>query len=83
MTVTLHDSDEGPSKVWSPVLPTTLFFDEEFSGFTHQLSAFVDAVRGDAPALVSGDDGLAALRIAQAIHTAARERRFVTYAETA
>lgn len=83
MTVTLHDCDEGPSKVWSPVLPTTLFFDEEFSGFTHQLSAFVDAVRGDAQPAVSGDDGLAALRIAHAIHIAARERRYVAYAETA
>ena len=82
MTVTLHDSDEGPSKVWSPVLPTTLFFDEEFSGFTHQLLNFVQAVRGDAAPAVTGDDGIAALRIAQMIHVAARERRYVSYYET-
>ena len=82
MTVTLHDSDEGPSKVWSPVLPTTLFFDEEFSGFTHQLLNFVQAVRGDAAPAVTGDDGIAALRIAQMIHVAARERRYVSYHET-
>jgi predicted dehydrogenase len=82
LTVTLHDSDEGPSKVWSPVLPTTLFFDEEFSGFTHQLRDFVRAVRGEAPPAVTGEDGVAALRIAQLIHTAARERRYVAYRET-
>jgi predicted dehydrogenase len=78
MTVTLHDSDEGPSKVWSPVLPTTLFFDEEFSGFTHQLWNFVQAIRGDAAPAVTGDDGIAALRIAHMIHIAARERRYVS-----
>ena len=82
MTVTLHDSDEGPSKIWSPVLPTTLFFDEEFSGFTHQLWDFVQAVRGDAPSAITGEDGVAALRIAHMIHVAARERRYVSYHET-
>lgn len=82
LTVTLHDSDEGPSKVWSPVLPTTLFFDEEFSGFAPQLRDFVQAVRGELPPAVSDGDGVAALRIAHMIHTAARERRFVEYRET-
>lgn len=82
LTVTLHDSDEQPSKVWSPVMPTTLFFDEEFGGFTHQLSNFVQAVRGDAAVAITGEDGIAALRIAQMIHIAARERRYVSYRET-
>jgi predicted dehydrogenase len=83
MTVTLYDSDEGPAKVWHPTLPTTLFFDEEFSGFTHELRSFVQAVRGEGELEVSGEDGVAALRLAHMIHTSARERRYVAYAETA
>ena len=83
MTVTLYDSDEGPAKVWHPTLPTTLFFDEEFSGFTHELRSFVQAVRGEIQVEVSGEDGVAALRLAHMIHTSAKERRYVAYKETA
>jgi predicted dehydrogenase len=40
-----------------------------------ELEAFVSMVRGEAPAVVSGADGLCALRLAQAILTSGRERR--------
>lgn len=81
VTVTLHPSEEGPSQVWSPVLPHTLFFDEEFGGFAGELRNFVRAARGEEPAQTTGADGIAALVIAQMIHRSIRERRFVTRAE--
>lgn len=78
MTTTLHGSEEGPSQVWSPVMPHTLMFDEEFGGFVGELGNFVRAIRGeDAPA-VTGEDGLAVLVIADMIHRSIRERRYVS-----
>jgi myo-inositol 2-dehydrogenase/D-chiro-inositol 1-dehydrogenase len=81
VSVQLHDSEEGPSKVWAPVMPHTLFFDEEFGGFAGELRAFADAVRGGRPAAVSGDDGVEALIIAHMIHTSIGERRYVPRSE--
>ena len=43
-----------------------------------QWEAFIDAVRRGGPAPVDGNDGLATLSIARAIHTAGREHRVVT-----
>jgi predicted dehydrogenase len=76
-SVTLHDSEEGPSQTWSPVMPHTLFFDEEFSGFAGELRDFVQAVRGQKQPEVTGEDGIAALVLADMIHTSIRERRYV------
>ena len=77
VSLTLHDTEEGPSKVWAPVMPHTLFFDEEFSGFTHELRAFVEAVRDGTPPPVTGEDGIEALIVARMIHRAIAERRYV------
>ena len=81
-SVAFHDSEEGPTKVWSPVMPHTLFFDEEFSGFAGEVRNFVDAVRGHAPVAVSGEDGIQALVLANMIHTSIAEQRFVVWPET-
>lgn len=82
VTVALHDSEEGPSKTWAPVMPHTLFFDEEFSGFTGEIASFAEAARGNAPVVVSGQDGIDALILAWMIHTAIAERRYVAWSET-
>lgn len=82
-TVTLHEGDEGPSKTWFPVMPHTLMFDEEFSGFTGELRDFIGAARGEHAPAVSGEDGIAVLLLAHMIHTSIRQRRFVTRAECA
>lgn len=81
MTTTLHGSEEGPSQVWSPVLPHTLMFDEEFGGFVGELRNFVRAIRGEEPLAVTGEDGLAVLIIADMIHRSIRERRYMAREE--
>lgn len=81
VSVQLHDSDTGPSKVWAPVMPHTLFFDEEFGGYVGELRAFADAVRGGHGVAASGDDGVEVLIIAYMIHTSIKERRYVLRSE--
>lgn len=81
ITVSLHESETAPSKVWSPVVPHTLLFDEEFGGFVPELQNFVSAIRGTEDPAVTGEDGIAVLEIAQMIHVAIRERRYVQRAE--
>ena len=46
-----------------------------------QLRAFLDAVKGQGPVLVSADDGLRSVAMGIAAETSARERRVVTMAE--
>jgi predicted dehydrogenase len=77
LTVTLHGSEEAPSQVWAPVMPHTLMFDEEFGGFVGELKNFVRAIRGEEAPVLSGEDGLAVLAIADMIHRSIRERRFI------
>jgi UDP-N-acetylglucosamine 3-dehydrogenase len=48
-----------------------------------ELEAFVKAVRGEAPLLVTGWDGLEALRLAEAVRQSGRERRAITLASPA
>ena len=82
ITVSLHDSEEGPTKIWSPVMPHTLFFDEEFSGFVGEIASFVEAIRERVPVSVSGEDGIDALILAWMIHTSIAERRYVAWSES-
>lgn len=53
----LYDSEEGPTKSWKPVVPNTLIFDEEFSGFMGLVENFVETIRGKEKPLVTGWDG--------------------------
>ena len=64
----LHDSEEGPTKVWKPVIPNTLLFDEEFGGFVGLLENFLQALRGIEKPLVTGWDGYRALELSVACH---------------
>lgn len=64
----LYDTEEGPTKSWSPHPPNTLLWDEEFGGYVWELENFLDAVRGEDEPLVSGWDGYKALEIARAAH---------------
>jgi predicted dehydrogenase len=76
-SVTLHDSEEGPSKTWAPVLPHTLFFDEEFAGYAGEIRAFADAIREKRDAPVTGEDGIEALVLARMIHASIEGRRYI------
>jgi predicted dehydrogenase len=64
----LHDSEEGPTKSWKPVIPNTLLFDEEFGGFVGLLENFLQVIRGLEKPLVTGWDGYRALELSVACH---------------
>jgi predicted dehydrogenase len=64
--LTLYDSEEGPAKSWTPVVPNTLLFDEEFGGFMGLIENFLQAIRGAEAPLVTGWDGLRAYELLMA-----------------
>jgi predicted dehydrogenase len=70
----LHDSEEGPTKSWRPVIPNTLLFDEEFGGFMGLLENFLQAIRGVEKPLVTGWDGYRALELSVACHLSLSRR---------
>jgi predicted dehydrogenase len=55
--LTLYDSEEGPAKSWTPTIPNTMMFDEEFSGFMGMIENFLQAIRGEDEPVVTGWDG--------------------------
>jgi len=55
--LTLHDSETEGSRVWAPVVPNTLLFDEEFGGFMGLIENFLQCIRGAEQPLASGWDG--------------------------
>jgi predicted dehydrogenase len=73
-TLILNDSEEGPSKVWNPVFPNTLIFDEEFGGFMALIENFAECIRGREKPLVTGWDGLKAYEMVVATHRSIREK---------
>ena len=73
----VHDSDEGPSKVWKPVWPHTLLLDEQFSGFVGEIMDFAEAARGRRQPATTGRDGYKALEIAYALHRSYETGRVV------
>lgn len=79
--LTIHDSEQGPAKVYQPVFPNTLIFDEEFGGFMGMIENFLECIRGDAQPLVTGWDGLKAYELVEATHRSVQERRRVELSE--
>jgi predicted dehydrogenase len=73
----LHDSEEGPTKSWRPVIPNTLLFDEEFGGFMGLLENFLQVIRGLEKPLVTGWDGYRALELSVACHLSLSRREQV------
>jgi predicted dehydrogenase len=64
----LYDSEEGPAKHWTPVIPNTLIFDEEFGGFMGLIENFLQVIRGKEKPVVSGWDGYRAYELNVAAH---------------
>jgi predicted dehydrogenase len=62
-TLTLHADEMGGAQSWTPVMPNTLLFDEEFGGFMGLLENFAQCIRGAEEPLVSGWDGYKALEL--------------------
>ena len=61
--LTLYDSETGPSKYWTPIIPNTLIFDEEFGGFTGMIENFLQVIRAEDEPLVTGWDGYRAYEL--------------------
>lgn len=74
-TLIINDSETGPSKIWKPVFPNTLIFDEEFGGFMGLIENFVQCIRGVEKPLVTGWDGLKAYELVVATHRSIREQK--------
>jgi predicted dehydrogenase len=55
--LTLYDSEEGPAKSWTPIIPNTMIFDEEFGGFMGMIENFLQAIRSEEKPIVTGWDG--------------------------
>ncbi len=68
----LYDCETGPAKMWEPVIPNTLLFDEEFGGFVGLLDNFLQCIRGHEVPKVTGWDGHKAYELAVASHLSIR-----------
>ncbi len=73
----LYDSEEGPIKLWKPVFPNTLLFDEEFGGFMGVLENFLQAIRGKEKPVVSGWDGYRAYELLLAVQLSLYRKKTV------
>ncbi len=80
-TLIMNDSEEGPSKIWNPVFPNTLIFDEEFAGYMGLIENFAQCIRGCEKPLVTGWDGLKAYELVEATHRSIQEHRCVKMSE--
>ncbi len=80
-TLIINDSEEGPSKVFAPVFPNTLLFDEEFGGFMGLIENFAECIRKNAVPLVTGWDGLKAFQLVEATHRSLKDHCRVEIAQ--
>jgi predicted dehydrogenase len=74
----LYDEEEGPAKHWTPVIPNTLIFDEEFGGFMGLIENFCQVIRGVDKPRVTGWDGYRAYELNVATHLSMHRREVVT-----
>ncbi len=72
------EEEEGPAKHWTPVIPNTLIFDEEFGGFMGLIENFCQVIRGADRPLVTGWDGYRAYELNVATHLSIHRREVVT-----
>ncbi|MGH9122687.1 MAG: Gfo/Idh/MocA family protein [Acidimicrobiales bacterium] len=68
--LSLYDSEQGPTQTWRPVFANTLYFDEEFSGYTGLVEEFLATMRGERAPAITGEDGLKAYELVAATHLA-------------
>jgi predicted dehydrogenase len=71
----LYDNERGPAKNWRPNMGNSLVFDEEYIGYTGEISNFVHSILGDARPLCTGWDGHRALELALTIRGSAETRQ--------
>jgi myo-inositol 2-dehydrogenase/D-chiro-inositol 1-dehydrogenase len=78
-TVTAHLDGQDAAEVWEPQdqLPADAADRRHVHGFAGEVRHFVECVRNDVRPEVTIDDGIAAIRIEQALKRSANERRAV------
>lgn len=74
-TLLIYDDETGPTKMYEPVFPNTLIFDEEFGGYMGLIENFCECIRGNDVPLVTGWDGMKAYELVVATHRSIREHR--------
>jgi len=74
----IYDSEEGPAKSWRTVIPNTLLFDEEFSGYMGIIENFAQVIRGNDQPLVTGRDGYRAFELLRAVQLSLIHKARVT-----
>jgi len=72
-----HSSEAGPTQSWSPVVPNTLLFDEEFGGYVGEVENFLQVIRGAERPGVTGWDGHRACELVVATHLSLRTDQLV------
>lgn len=78
-TLLLYDDETGPTKLYEPVFPNTLIFDEEFGGFMGLIENFCECIRENAVPLVTGWDGMKAYALVEATHRSLQEHRRIEF----
>jgi predicted dehydrogenase len=68
---------EGEQSWWNPIAATRHIFDFE-DPLVRQIRHFAAVIRADEPPLVSGEDGLSALKVIEAVKTSAATGRTIT-----
>ena len=63
-----YSSEDGPTQSWSPAVPNTLLFDEEFGGYMGEIENFLQVIRGEEKPSVTGWDGHRAYELVVATH---------------
>ncbi len=74
----LYDSEMDGARVWQPVIPNTLIFDEEFGGYMGLIQNFAQVIRGNESPLVTGQDGYAAFELLRATQIAIARHEWVS-----
>ena len=74
----LYDSEMDGARIWQPVIPNTLIFDEEFGGYMGLIENFAQAIRSNEKPLVTGQDGYVALELLRATQLAIARHEWVS-----
>ncbi|MCL4249341.1 MAG: Gfo/Idh/MocA family oxidoreductase [Anaerolineae bacterium] len=62
-TLIVYDGETEGAQSWTPIVPNTLFFDEEFGGYMGILENFAQVIRGVEAPRVTGWDGYRAYEL--------------------
>jgi predicted dehydrogenase len=74
----VYDGEAAATQSWSPVIPNTLLFDEEYGGFMGLVENFVQVIRGVEQPVVTGWDGYRAYELLVASQISITQGGWVT-----